>query len=158
MPLTPFPPTTPTTIVAILSCRRYTMGLTSEVPVECGGARKRPRSDNGDASGGLSKSLRRDSMDCALAFEVSEVELDGFSIPRGDAIEIDDHSAVDIGALRYAFVDYQTTATQSVPLAREFAPECTLPVGGPDYDNVDITDYILSRWKFVNAPCWRFSV
>lgn len=68
----------------------------------CGGVPKRPRSDNGDASGGLLKSPLCDGADRARAAWVSEADLDDFPVPRRNIVDIDDHSGVGSGFSGYA--------------------------------------------------------
>lgn len=82
MSLTAFPSTT---FVVILSCRRYTLGLTSIVADICGCARKLC-SDDGDASGGPFKSHRRDGVDRDRAFKVSRMDLEATTVPRRDIV------------------------------------------------------------------------
>lgn len=66
--------------IGILLCGRCTMSLTSKVADMSGSARKRSRSNNGGASGGLSKSPNRDGMDQGRDFKVSEVDFDGIAV------------------------------------------------------------------------------
>lgn len=139
MSLAPFPQTT---FVGILSRHRYTMRLTAQVGKMCGGARKRPGSDYSNASGGPSKSPRRDSVKRVPTSKVSEMDLDGIPVPRRSAVDIDRHSGVGVGVLRYAGVGYRGPATQSVRLAHEVAIERALPIAGCNWDSVDIMDYV----------------
>lgn len=121
------------------------MGLDSRVVDMHGGARKQPRShngDNGDVSGGPSESPRRDGKNWTRASKVSEVNIAAIPVPRWDVVDIDDHSGVDVGATRFAGVGYQGPATQQNWLAREVASKYALTIGGSDSVNADVMDSI----------------
>lgn len=109
----------------------------------CGGDRDRSYSNNGDERGGSSKSPRREGMDRARALKVPLTRLENILVPRRHVADTDDHSGVGGDVPRYTGVRYLgSAASRSVRLAREIAPESTLPIGGCDLDDFDVMDFV----------------
>lgn len=114
------------------------MELTSEATDMFGGAPKRPFHETDDGSHEPSNYLCRDSANHPRASRLSEMDLGDIPVPWRDVADIDNHSGVGVGVLRYVGVGYRGFATEMGRLVREAAFERPLPLVGCDGDNGNV--------------------
>lgn len=73
-------------------------------------------------------------MDRVRASELSATDLDDIPVPRQDAVDVDNQRDVRVCC--------RVPEAQTVRLERVVALKRTLPIGGCDWDNVDVMDYV----------------